>query len=141
MDQIQAMRASSGFCKELWAQAACTASYIRNRSPALGRFRTPWKLFFDKKPDVANIWTSGAEAYALAPKELRRKLDDHSELGRFVGCPANTQGYRTVIRHGGDRQRCNFCGVLEENVYVEEPMATRRVNQVSAAFCTECSMD
>lgn len=27
----------------------------------------------------------GAEAYALVPKELRRKLDDHSELGHFVG--------------------------------------------------------
>lgn len=73
MDRIRAMLGDSGLSKELWAEAACTANYIRNRSPAFGRDRTPWELFFGKKPDVSNMRTFGAEAYALVPKELRRK--------------------------------------------------------------------
>ena len=100
MDRIRAMLGDSGLSKELWAEAACTANYIRNRSPAFGRDRTPWELFFGKKPDISNMRTFGAEAYALVPKELRRKLDDHSELGHFVGYPANTKGYRIALSSG-----------------------------------------
>ena len=37
--------------------------------------------------------TCGTLAYALIPKELRRKLDGHSELGHFVGYLANTKDY------------------------------------------------
>ena len=42
----------------------------------------------------------GAKAYALVPKELRRKLDDHSELGRFIGYPENTKGYKVLLPSG-----------------------------------------
>ncbi|KAK9822062.1 hypothetical protein WJX74_004518 [Apatococcus lobatus] len=100
MERVRAMLGDSGLSKELWAEAACTACYIRNRSPASGRDRTPWELFFGKKPDVGNMRTFGTPAYALTPKELRRKLDDRSELGHFVGYPANTKGYRIALPSG-----------------------------------------
>ena len=49
---------------------------------------TPWELFYNKKPDVSDMRIFEAKAYALVPKELRRKLDSDSEIGRFVGYEA-----------------------------------------------------
>ncbi|KAK9806822.1 hypothetical protein WJX72_003845 [[Myrmecia] bisecta] len=45
MEKVRAMLEDSGLPKELWAEAAVTASYIRNRSPVAGRAHTPWELF------------------------------------------------------------------------------------------------
>ena len=42
----------------------------------------------------------GAEAYALVPKQLRSKLDNHSQLGHFVGYPATNKGYRIALPSG-----------------------------------------
>ena len=58
MDRVRALLEDSGLPKELWAEAAVTASYIRNRSPATGRDlvdKTPWELIFGKKPDVSGM--------------------------------------------------------------------------------------
>ena len=92
MDRMRAMLEDSGLPKELWAEAALTACFIRNRSPVSGRDKTPWELFFGRKPDVSGMRVFGAEAYALIPKQLRRKLDAHSEPGRVVGYPAGRTG-------------------------------------------------
>ena len=100
MDRVRAMLEDSGLGKELWAEAAVTASYIRNRSPASKRDKTPWELFYGKRPDVSRMRIFGAKAYALVPKELRRKLDNHSELGRFVGYPETTKGYKILLPSG-----------------------------------------
>ena len=100
MERMRAMLEDSGLEKELWAEAALTACYIRNRSPVSGRDRTPWELFFGKRPDVSGMRIFGAEAYALIPKQLRRKLDNHSDPGRVVGYPAATKGYRVLLPSG-----------------------------------------
>ena len=92
MERVCAMLSDSCLSKQLWAEATCTACFIRNRSPVSGRDKTAWELFFGKKPDVSDMHIFGTPAYALIPKELRRKLDVHSELGHFVGYPATTKG-------------------------------------------------
>ena len=100
MEKVRAMLEDSGLPKSLWAEAVNTANYIRNRSPVSTRLRTPWELFFGSKPDVSNFRTFGARAYTLVPKELRRKLDSHSEPGRFVGYQLHTKGYRVYLDTG-----------------------------------------
>lgn len=95
----------SGLPEVLWAEAAVTICYIRIRSPAtaiLGRDKTPWEIFFGKAPDMSNMRIFGAQAHALIPQELRRKLDSPSEIGQFVGYPANTldKGYRIALPFG-----------------------------------------
>ena len=64
------------------------------------RDKTPWELFFGKRPDVSSMRVFGAEAYALIPKQLRRKLDNHSELGHFVGYSTGKKAYRIVLSSG-----------------------------------------
>ena len=78
-----------------------------NRSPVSGRDKTPWEPFFGKKPDVSGLATMrvfAAEAYALIPKQLRRKLDGHSELGHFVGYSTGKKGYRIALASGEVRE-------------------------------------
>ena len=65
--------------------------------PVSTRDKTPWELFYNKKPDVSDKRIFG-EAYALVPKELRRKLDSHSEIARFVGYEAHKKTYVMIWR-------------------------------------------
>ena len=72
-----------------------------------GRDKTPWELFSGKKkkkkkkrPDVSGMRIFGAEAYALILKQLRRKLDNHSEPGRLVGYRPNSKGYKVLLSSG-----------------------------------------
>lgn len=100
MNKVRPMLAASGLPKTLWADAAVTASYVRNRSPVTGRDKTPYQLFFGTKPDVSHLRVFGARVYALTPKQLRNKLEDTSEPGRFIGYPANTKGYKILLDSG-----------------------------------------
>lgn len=100
MDKVRPMLAASGLPKHLWADAVVTANYVRNRSPVSDRDKTPYELFFGTKPDVAHLRTFGARCYAVTPKQLRTKLDDTSEPGRFIGYPAGTKGYKILLDNG-----------------------------------------
>ena len=100
LERMRAMLEDSKMPKELWAEAAVTASYIRNRSPTSTRTKTPWELFFKQKPDVSNMRAFGARAYSFIPKQLRRKLDSHTERGRLVGYDASSKAYRLYLDSG-----------------------------------------
>jgi hypothetical protein len=100
LDRVRAMLEDSKLPKTLWAEAATTANYLRNRAPAAGRSCTPWEAFFGKKPDVSHLRVFGARAYALQPKELRRKLDSHAIRGVMVGYEPNVKGYRILTDDG-----------------------------------------
>ncbi len=49
MERVRAMLEDSGLPKPYWGEAACTAAYIRNRSPVQGRTKVPWELFFNRE--------------------------------------------------------------------------------------------
>jgi len=100
MDKVRPMLAASGQPKYLWAEAVVTASYVRNRSPVNGRDKTPYELLFGSKPDVSHLRTFGARAYAMTPKQLRNKLEDTTEPGRFIGYPPGTKGYKFLLDNG-----------------------------------------
>ena len=100
LDRVRAMLEDSGLPKTLWAEAATTASYLRNRAPAAGRSCTPWEAFFGNKPDVSHLRVFGARAYALQAKELRSKLDSHAISGVMVGYEPNVKGYRILTDDG-----------------------------------------
>ena len=117
LDRVRAMLEDSKLPKTLWAEAATTASYLRNRAPAAGRSCTPWEAFFGNKPDVSHLRVFGARAYALQPKELRRKLDSHAILEE------GSQRGVDVLRAVASKPRCTwssrlatravcFCGVF-----------------------------
>ena len=85
---------------EHWADAASTATYIKNRSPFSHRSQTPWELFLGRKPDVSSMRVFVSKAYVHVPKQLRRKLDSLSTTGTFIGYEPNSKAYRVLMDTG-----------------------------------------
>ena len=100
MDKVRPMLNGSGLPKIYWAEALATANYVRNRSPASGQDKTPWELFYGKKPNVSHLRVFGERVYAHVPKELRNKLADTSQPGKFIGYPPGTKGYKILLDTG-----------------------------------------
>lgn len=119
MERVRAMLEESGLPKELWGEAVRTAAYLKNRSPTSKRTKTPWELFYGKKPDVSRLRVFGATAYALIPTELRKKLDKHSDRGRLVGYGEGIKGYRILL------DGSNTVVVRSDVVFTEDGMAGR----------------
>ena len=53
-----------------------------------------------RDPAPLNLRVFGARAYALQPKELRRKLDSHAISGVMVGYEPNVKGYSILTDDG-----------------------------------------
>ena len=97
MERVRAMLSDNNLDQELWAEAAQTANYVRNRSPSSHSNKTPWELFYGKKPDVSHMRVFGAKAYVHVPKQLRHKLESHSKAGIFVGYEEHSKAYRVLM--------------------------------------------
>lgn len=97
MERVRALLLDSGLPKSLWAEAAVTVNYLRNRSPSLDRTKTPLELFFNIKPDVSDLRVFGSTVYAHIPKALRRKLDPVSQKGKMVGYDSHSKAYRVLL--------------------------------------------
>ncbi|UYV77084.1 hypothetical protein LAZ67_14003178 [Cordylochernes scorpioides] len=77
------------------AEAVNTATYVLNRTgPTQIEGKTPYELWFDKKPAVDHLRIFGTECFVHVPDEKRRKLDAKSEKGILVGYCSNKDGYR-----------------------------------------------
>ena len=97
VERTKAMLLEAELPIELWGEAIVTANYVRNRSPIAGCTKTPFEVFYGKKPDVSHLRVFGCTAYAHVPKTTRQKLDARSEKGTFVGYEANSKAYRILV--------------------------------------------
>lgn len=79
-----------------WGEAVVTANYLQNRLPTKATERTPYELWFTKKPNVNLLRIFGCTAFAHIPKEQRRKLDVKAKELRFVGYAENSKAYRLL---------------------------------------------
>lgn len=100
-EKMRAMLFDSGLSTEMWAEAAVTANYLRVRSPAAGRDKTPWELFHGSPPDVSHLRVFGSTTYVQVPKEKRSKLDPVSRKGKLVGYSSHSKGYRVLMDDDG----------------------------------------
>eukprot|EP00253_Pinus_taeda_P002024 PITA_02024 len=72
--------------KELWMEAVATTCYVINRSPstAIG-CKIPQEVWKGQPCDYSKLRVFGCDAYALAPKHQRTKLDPKFKRYIFVG--------------------------------------------------------
>jgi len=88
--------------KFLWAEAAATAVYIKNRLPhsRLPDRMTPYQALHGKKPPIKHLQPFGRRCYVRIPEEIRpsgSKLLARSIEGIFVGYTKSNQIYRIWI--------------------------------------------
>jgi len=100
MERVRAMLLDAKLGSEHWADAASTATYVKNRSSSSHSSQTPWELFFGRKSDVSGMRVFGSKTYVHVPKQLRRKLDPLSIAGIFVGYEPNSKAYRVLMDSG-----------------------------------------
>lgn len=94
MEKVRAMLYESGLPKTLWREAAVTASYLINRSPATSTGLTPYEVWHGTQPDLSHLRIFGSKCFTHIPKQLRKKLDAKCQLSYFVGYDAEAKGYR-----------------------------------------------
>ena len=68
---------------------------IPQRSP-----KSPYEIWYSRKPDPSNLRVSGCVAYALVPAAKRRMFDDQTVKMRFLGSHKGHQGYK-LMEQGG----------------------------------------
>jgi len=71
----------------LWAEAVNTSAYLRNRIPnhRTGPQKTPFELWFGRKPSVKNLRIFGSTGFAYNHDPRRKKFDQRSKRVLLVG--------------------------------------------------------
>ena len=95
-EKARSMMASSGIHGRFWGEAIVTACYLRNRSPSrvLTGNKTPEEEWSGWKPSIAHLKVFGCKGFVLIPEKDRKKMDERSWTGIFVGYAQRSKGYR-----------------------------------------------
>ncbi|XP_026475639.1 uncharacterized protein LOC113380719 [Ctenocephalides felis] len=80
--------------KKFWAEAVNTAAYLKNRSVTSDLTKTPFELWWKKKPDVSHIKIFGSVVMDHVPKQKRSKWDRKSVRKILIGYADDVKGYR-----------------------------------------------
>ena len=83
--------------RRYWPEIITAVAYLKNRTIAntLDN-KTPYKIFFSRKPNLKNLKIYGSKVFARIPEVKRQnKWNDKAELGVLVGYTNN--GYRVLI--------------------------------------------
>lgn len=94
---MKTMLKHSGLPYSLWPDALRHACYIRNRVLCSSTMKTPFEMFYGKKPDLHRIRTFGALIYAHIPKHLRPKHADTSDVGFLLGYSEENMGTKVYF--------------------------------------------
>lgn len=97
MDMARCLLAEARVNKCYWPEVIKTAAYLKNRSLANTIVRkTPYEIFFNKKPSIEQLKLYGSKIYVRIPEAKRRsKWDKKAELGILLGYVE--VGYKVLI--------------------------------------------
>ena len=99
--------------KYLWAEAINSCVYVLNRTRKVKNSeKTPYELWFKKKPEIHHLRIFGAEVYAHIPRQRRLKWDPKAKIGILVGYYDDAKAYRVLIN--------NFVVEKHRDVFIRE---------------------
>jgi len=80
-----------------WPEVIKTAAYLKNRIITnTYEYKTPFEIFFGKKPNISNLKLYGSKVFARVPEVKRiSKWDRKADVGILVGY--EQFGYRVLI--------------------------------------------
>ena len=91
------------------------ATYILNRCPTKALYSiTPYEAWHGHKPSISHLRVFGCLAYALMPKQQRKKLDDKAVKCILVGYSSESKGY--CLYHPLSKRILGSCDI----VFVED---------------------
>ena len=94
--------AHSNLPKRLWAELVNTAAYIINRTGVSAvEGKSPFELWFGKKPSIKHLKVIGTTCYAYIPGQKRKKLDKKALKCVLIGYNGD-DSYRLWHQESGD---------------------------------------
>ena len=81
----------------LWAELASTATYVLNRVVRTGEEKTPFELWYGKRPNIKHLRAIGSKVMIHVPREQRNSLSPTAQPGKLVGYGSSTCMYRVYI--------------------------------------------
>lgn len=94
------MHAHEELPQAAWAELINTAAYVLNRTgPTSENGKSPFELWFKKKPTIRHLKIIGCECYAHVPKQKRTKLSKKAEKCIMIGYDGD-EGYRLLSKDG-----------------------------------------
>jgi len=96
MERVRAALLDAGAEEELWAEALASVIHVMNRSLKAGLAVTPLEALTGRLPNVAGFRAWRSRAWALKPKKQPRKLEQRTDVGRFVGDTVGGKAYRIL---------------------------------------------
>lgn len=97
VEAMRTMMHTNDLPQSLWAELVDTAVYILNRTGPTTLDKSPYEIWYSKKPRIKHLRIIGSTCYAHIPKITRKKLDKKSVKGVLVGYD-NDEGYRVWVR-------------------------------------------
>jgi hypothetical protein len=89
------MMKAKAMSSEFWGEAMSMAMFILNRSPTKAlEGRTPFKVWHDRKPNMAFLRTFGCIGHVKNVKPGLGKLEDRSTPMVFLGYEEGSKAYR-----------------------------------------------
>lgn len=115
VEMARAMLKSKDLPLSFWAEAVHTAAYIQNRTPTrVVENTTPIEAWNGTKPSLNHMKVFGSICYVHIPDEKRKKWDDKSRRGIFVGYCSQTKGYRVYLLEE-DKLNISRDVIIDEN--------------------------
>ncbi|CAL9017922.1 unnamed protein product, partial [Prunus brigantina] len=94
-EMARSMMTEKGMPVIFWAEAVSTAVYLQNRCFTTSvSSKTPFEAFTGRKPGIKHLKVFGCICYTHVPSSLRKKFDDKSRKGVFMGYGSCEKGYR-----------------------------------------------
>jgi hypothetical protein len=95
-EMAHAIRIAATLNVSFWQLAWETAIFLRNRSPSVSNqgSRTPYQVLTGKLPRLENLLIFGCRAEAHIDAGIRRKGEDKSRPGLFVGYDEASRAYK-----------------------------------------------
>lgn len=95
IEMARSMMVHAGVNEYLWAEAVNTAAYIRNRCPTKQlENKTPYEVWFGRKPNVNHFKTFGTYAVSLDKSTNKSKFKAKYIPYIMVGYSATSKAYR-----------------------------------------------
>uniref|UniRef100_A0A5S6Q1Z4 Integrase catalytic domain-containing protein n=1 Tax=Trichuris muris TaxID=70415 RepID=A0A5S6Q1Z4_TRIMR len=95
-EMAKCMLLDAGLHNRFWGEAVRSAAYLQNRIPSRCIDKTPYELFFGRKPELGHVRVFGSKVFCFVPKQRRRKWDDKAVEGVLIGYDDATKGYRIL---------------------------------------------
>jgi hypothetical protein len=93
LDRLRTILSDTGLQKDLWAEILSTVVYLKNRSPmtANKEGKTPFEMWYGRKPALEHLRVVGCPAYYHLPKTGQKKLDPRGQKAVFIGYEGSNQ--------------------------------------------------